>query len=445
MSYNPFEKPIGEKLDEANLKGLVRQQVTEGFFVEFKRELPSDRIKIARSIASFANTYGGWYIVGVTTDNHNVASDVLGFEPTEKQHDPTSVITEVLKVSVDPIPVFFTQVITLVSGRLAVVVYVPGDQACPFITKDGRIYRRTHDSSEPIAENSRYSLDELVQRGQKISEAFKRFAVDQRHEGNVVDRDSRICVFISPSPLGVVQKYNLSTQESVAAMVVESTRPRPLGDPFPETLTGNIPLDTALVRLRSIVLRQVMKGYEHEPGFSLELDTFGRCKICVPVNSKTVTELQTLQSQAASDVLAQLAHDHVNENMPIDRLRFFNIGDTWLPVFLLVSYYLNWLQPPPYIAGYDIAVEAVGVVHHVPFYDSDRWAEHVRTFGLPVTLRNRSRVPEFPEGGAWEVDAESLGIKICALVGAAVGLPANLLASITMSAILDAANRKKDM
>ena len=52
------------------------------------------------------------------------------------------------------------------------------DQDSPFITKDGLTYRRTHDASEPIAEQNRHAVDQLVQRGRK-REIFSRFHLIQ--------------------------------------------------------------------------------------------------------------------------------------------------------------------------------------------------------------------------------------------------------------------------
>jgi hypothetical protein len=54
MLYNPFDKPIGEKIEEADLDVLVNRQVTEGYYVEYKRQFPLNawnRERIACSAA----------------------------------------------------------------------------------------------------------------------------------------------------------------------------------------------------------------------------------------------------------------------------------------------------------------------------------------------------------------------------------------------------------
>lgn len=439
MSFNPFDKPIGEKLEESDLEQLVARKVSEGFFIEFKRELPKDRQKIGNSIASFANTYGGWYIVGVETDGHNVASSITGFSQTDGQHDPIAVITETLKTAVDPTPLFHSQVINLGSGRLVAAVFVSAGQATPFITRDGRIYRRTHDSSAPLPETSRHALDELIARGRKEVEAFRRFASDDRGIEEKFDRHARVSVYISPSPHGVIRKQDFTLAESVAALLEDSRKSQLLGEPF-DGIKANVPLDTALIRQQSILLRQVHRGGEPFYGLSIELDVFGRCRITLPLRPvlKKPEEYEQIRTAACRDaLLGRLLDDVSDDDQPLDKLSFFDISHTWLALTTLTAFYLRWLEAPPAIAGFDIAVEALAVGQHVPFCDDSKWAEHVKLYGLPVTLGFRSRVPEFAEQG-WFVGAQKmLWGQVCSLVGRAFGLPTELMTDVVPQAIFN--------
>src|SRR5437016_5394889 len=105
MAYNPFDKPVREPLDARDLQQLVERSVAEGYYVEFKREPPSND-KIGHSLASLANSYGGWYIVGVETDEHNIAKDICGFD-TGHIPDPISKVRDIARSHIDPTPVFF--------------------------------------------------------------------------------------------------------------------------------------------------------------------------------------------------------------------------------------------------------------------------------------------------------------------------------------------------
>ena len=67
MPFNPFTKEIHEPLAIDDLSELITRKVAEGLYVEYKSTFQSNE-KTARSIASFANSYGGWYIVGIEAE-----------------------------------------------------------------------------------------------------------------------------------------------------------------------------------------------------------------------------------------------------------------------------------------------------------------------------------------------------------------------------------------
>lgn len=62
----PFYKNISE-IEYKDIENLKENKVPEGIYIEYKsRMLKSKKnYKIAQSLASFANSYGGWYIVGI--------------------------------------------------------------------------------------------------------------------------------------------------------------------------------------------------------------------------------------------------------------------------------------------------------------------------------------------------------------------------------------------
>ena len=60
--YYPFPKPLGE-LDFDDVQEFLRQAVPENLYLDYKQEFKAQ--KLAKSIASFANTKGGIVIIGV--------------------------------------------------------------------------------------------------------------------------------------------------------------------------------------------------------------------------------------------------------------------------------------------------------------------------------------------------------------------------------------------
>src|SRR2546423_11601864 len=80
-TYTPFDKTLRE-ITAADLKTL--RQVSEGWYVEYKREVPNAS-SIAKSISAFGNTHGGWLFYGVDEKSKTdpVAGGFPGIERSE--------------------------------------------------------------------------------------------------------------------------------------------------------------------------------------------------------------------------------------------------------------------------------------------------------------------------------------------------------------------------
>src|SRR5688572_4904864 len=131
--FNPFDKPI-DSLGEEDLQRLIAREVAEGLYVEYKREFPKND-KIGQSIASFANSYGGWYVVGIEADKTtNAAKGLVGIDLTLEK-DPISKVREIAKSHIDPFPAFQPKLVQLDNSRGVLVLEVPDGQDKPFISR----------------------------------------------------------------------------------------------------------------------------------------------------------------------------------------------------------------------------------------------------------------------------------------------------------------------
>jgi hypothetical protein len=434
MPYNPFEKPIGEALHPEDLQLLITRKVAEGYYVEYKREMPKST-KIARSLASLANTYGGWYIVGVETDSHNVATAVSGFNSTSC-HDPISVVRDLVKDHIDPVPIFFPQVITLDTGHLVLTVYVPDKQETPFITKEGRIYRRTNDSSDPVTETSRYDLDQLVERGKEVSKRFARFSKDERTFSKT-EEDGWLKIYISPYPFGLIEHPDVFSTSVIESLLEASKKKIPLFDDIEIPISGNFEFNAAYLTPNSVVLRQTNIQNEAFNSLAIELDIFGRTKILIPL------ERFQLKDYDLSSIRSPLVHQQILNRIKAQpdgrstHIHFFDIGKVWLIIAVLVNYYLDWLGKSTTLTGFQVALELDKVWRYVPFYDFDSWGKHVEQFGLPVLMRNYVRFPE-EEGKGQIISKNSFWFVLCLTVGLACGLPPELFKNALGQIIIDA-------
>ena len=446
MPFNPFKKSLREPLAADDLDVLITDSVSEGYFVEYKGILPASN-KIAKSIASFANTYGGWYIVGVTTDGHNVAQHIAGFS-LDDHHDPIASVRDSIRLGIDPVPVFFPQVVTLTPKRVVLVVYVPGEQDTPFITKDGRIYRRVSDSSEPVPETQRSSIDRLVEQGRDHARDFQRFCQDPRTFSKGEASTPWVNIFLSPYPLGMIERFEMTSQDGLERLLKRSREVIPLvraGDGEP-TLLGNIPFQQARVMLNSVFLKQINTNANQITQNSLSMELFddGRARFFIPLRIIKVIDGETVSSEVRSRQVRAVLEDHLRQDTDLFVAKFFDLTTLWQAALVLANFYLDWVKNDlSLIHNFRVLIHGSGLWRTVAFVDDDRWAEHVRTFHLPMMANDEAKIPEERrEGAIIDIDEspESLWTTLLPLIGLMFGLPTETLMALIARFTADTLN-----
>lgn len=439
MTYNPFDKAVGSALSADELQQLIKDSVAEGYYVEYKEVFPSNE-KIGRSIASFANSYGGWYIVGVKTDSHNVASEICGFSLADFP-DPISKVREITKSHIDPVPLVYPQVVHLDGGRAVLVTFIPDGQEAPFITKDGRIYRRLADSSDPVAETNRYAVDRLVDKGRSVSKRFKRFCRDERTFSKGESGQGWVNIFLSPYPFGIIERFDLLSSESLEQLL-ERTRTQINVPPFDaDKLKINIPFNTGQLTHKSAILRNSDPQKLGSNSFTVELFVNGRAKFHIPLRYDLISltpygHYQDFASQVESQKVKELISGFEGTENYI--LRFVDIGNLWLVIAFLMTYYQEWLKDETLLTELQAAVTIRDAWRSVPFIDSDEWADYVQKFGLPVLHESDISIPATLERGMSLVlnDDTPPWLQLCTqVIGLAFGLPPELHDNILFSAI----------
>lgn len=439
MPFNPFNKAIHEPFIADDLQQLITNQVSEGYYVEYKGDIFPSNEKIGRSIASFANSYGGWYVVGVKTDSHNVANEICGFD-VAKYPDPISKVREIAKSHIDPVPVFHPKVVQLDSGKATLVVYIPGEQETPFITKDGRIYRRVSDSSDPIPETSRYTIDQLVNSGQKIEQEFIKFCKDERTFSKSEDKVSWINIYLSPYPLGVISRWDLLDEDTLVKLIEQSKLPHDLhfGD---VNLSGTIPFNSVHTTPSSVIFEQSSPTREAFNSITLELFTNGRARIHLPLEYlPPLYDLNTIKSSVTKQVLNEVVNNSPLEHN-LDLLRFFRFDSCWKAIVSLLGFYHKWLGDDHPITDIKTAIALENVWRSVPFFDHDAWGEHVKKFGVPIIKSSSITIPRNLNKGMLisVTDKRQFWIELSSYIGLGFGLPLNMLDQAIMHALLEIA------
>jgi Putative DNA-binding domain len=331
MPFSPFKKSIREPLTSEDLKMLIADSISEGYFVEYKGILPASN-KIAKSIASFANTYGGWYVVGVTTDGHNVAQRITGFS-LDDCHDPIASLRDSIRSGIDPIPVFFPQVVTLAPKRAVLVVYVPGEQDTPFITKDGCIYRRVSDRSDPVGEVQRSAVDRLVEQGRDRLRAFQQFCQDPRTFSQREAPTPWVNIFVSPYPLGMIDKVEVTSQDDLEHLLRRSREAIPLvtTDEKETPPLGNIPFQQGRAMANSVFLKQINPNAHQITQNSLSVEFFvdGRARFFIPLHIIRAIDGETVSSEVRSRQARAVLEDLLRQDNDLYLAKFFDLTTLW--------------------------------------------------------------------------------------------------------------------
>jgi Putative DNA-binding domain len=141
-------------LDEPALERLAAHG--EDLFVERKQAIPSDGI--GRTVAAFANSLGGWLLLGVADNGTPV-----GFNPPGRA-DPQAYIGQLLAAEVDPLPPYLAAV-RRIKGTAIVVVRVFESADTPHLLRTtGALVIRTPKGTEAVTDQR--LLLELARRGE---------------------------------------------------------------------------------------------------------------------------------------------------------------------------------------------------------------------------------------------------------------------------------------
>lgn len=424
MAYTPFNKSL-DKITADDLSSLINDEITEGYWIEYKSEFQPSK-KIAKSIASFANTYGGWYFIGVEADKtKNVATNICGFNLAEFPN-PIDKVRESIKTNIDPVPVFHSRLIEIGSGKAVLVVQIPENQETPFITKEGRIYRRVSDSSEPISEDNRYAIDRLVDNGKELAKHFAEFCVDERTFSQAEEHQSWVNIFLSPYPLGIIDRRDMYSSKGIEKLMRLSQIPIKIFlNSTKEIGTGNLPFNSGQLGVGSVILKQIDPSEIAFNSLSAELFIDGRAKLFIPLkfmhtlHSVNIDELKSVEVRQA---LTKITTSDKQLNSAL--IRFFDIQGLWTTVTVLLNFYQEWYGKALEQISLRVAITMENVWRSSPFCDADEWGIYVQKFGLPVQNTDFIRIPN--QKGKGLVMKFPLWTTICPLIGMGFGLSADL-------------------
>ena len=383
--YPPFDKSIRD-LQPPDL--TILRKVHEGWYVEYKRQLVKAG-SLAKSLSAFANTYGGWLFIGVQEQSgDNAVADEFPGIPEADVDGALQSLRHSAADHLNPTPFFETTVLRgpcdetgLAEGRAIIAVEIPQSHTTPHVQKDGRIYRRVADGSEPKPETDRFVLDQLWRRAEPLRERTREW----------IERDPEFSQGEEENPyvrlLLCVDPWR-QRNPSLNAPLSEIRRILNGG----ETGTPSIPFDTIYTTAEGLIARQ-SKGNNpayYGPIWRLRRDM--SCDIVLPLQFYAPDVLDYLIEEFDGYIHAERFIDMLNEQGHT-RPRIADLNFMLHLLFGIISQYRDLLKLTNADGKFYFKARVLNAWRIVPFVDVEMLLDEFKAHGLPMVMDSMITVP----------------------------------------------------
>lgn len=383
MDFNPFNKPLPD-ITAHDL--AVLSDVSEGWYVEYKRDLPNQKA-VAKSIAAFANHYGGWVFYGIaeSTSGPAVAAEFVGIP----RHDIRLVLQNIRAAAthhINPAPHFEIRVlegpadeIGLAPDRAVVAVRVPHGAHAPYVHSSGRIYRRVADSAEPIVETQRSAIDFLFERSRRANQRLVDFYSATPRLSTAEEHLTYLHLFLMTDPW---HEHNHRGPDSFDTFIqIMRTADRK---------HGGIPFDNCYPSHSGFVARQAR---HNDP--ALQVLTWvhfadNAVRVSIPLNVRTdsvfLEHAAERYMHGSAFLMEVMRQGHTSPE----------IIDTNNLVFLVagcIGKYVALCERLGLSADIYAKAHVRQAWRRVPFLDADMYLKKVRDYGVPVIQDDAMFVP----------------------------------------------------
>ncbi len=197
MLMSIFGKRL-EFLDESDLMTLFDEEVEEGLLLDYKSDW-IDNKKLAKAVASFANTHGGHLIIGVSADKER--NIPIGLPGVESQAGVKERVGAICRSRISPAPVFRMKLIPLRErpDRSVLVIEVPESPQTPHYV-NGVIYVRNGEASQPLeALRNFYLIEKLYEKRAFQEERVERMVSQRQSTHRFNKADYSLALLTCPS------------------------------------------------------------------------------------------------------------------------------------------------------------------------------------------------------------------------------------------------------
>lgn len=382
--YSPFQTAF-DSLTSADLECLGES--AEGWYVEYKRELPNAGA-IAKSISALANTYGGWVFYGVEEKSKD--DPVAGAFPGLAASDAGAALQTIRQAvanHMNPAAHFDVRIIegegrsALAIGRVIICVRVPPSHIAPHVHKTGHIYRRVADGSEPRPENDRHLLDQLFRRGDEV----------RKMTADWLDRDPEFSKAESEYPYARLMLMADPWLQEDPWLDIGTKEMKEVFNSTP-TLVSGVPFDTLYTSSRGYVARQINTNDPHHLGLTWRLRESLVSDVIIPLNfvdCEDLTQLaEYLSGYEEGDRFVRLLRTR-NHRTPrvVDLNIVFNLLVGLVETQRRILRHAGWKKP------FYAKIRLLNTWRTLPFLDIEGVLDEFDQHGIPMCLDGTATFP----------------------------------------------------
>jgi hypothetical protein len=373
--FNPFGKDFNA-LNEDDLKALC--SISEGWYIEYKSILPDSK-KIAKSIASFSNSYGGLYILGVEADKQNNCA--IDFPGVNSKLDS---IHDAVRGNLNPFPYFDCYTVGLKDGNYVIIVAVKEGIEPPCIHSDGRIYRRQESSSDPIPENNRYSLDQLYNKSQKYKERIEDFRTLDYGFCQGEKNWSYLIGYVNTRHLekSILNDFSLSDFSS-KIMNIFNEEFYINEDGFGQ-ITGRCYFNNITLFPDSLIIRNISNIAYNT--LTIELFKNGSMKFMLPINT-----IRLPDTSISERIEQYCENNRINDS---DVIKWVSLSNFFTSIISIFIPYFKFLENYNYHEDLEIVFEGRNIWRICLFSEEEEYFDYIKKFSLPVILKDTIIYPE---------------------------------------------------
>lgn len=341
----------------------IISELEEGYILEYKETFDkSVRKKIPAIFSSFANSEGGWLIIGVENNNKNLVK--INKEKTD--FDVT--ITNLLE-QVTPKPkyecVFLKENSNDSNGIL--VIYIYKGENTPYIA-NGTVYIRNGSSKIPIA-SDRATIDSLYRRNEELEKRKKLFTnekLDTNYTGPVLN------IYMYNNSSNNISLINNSVQRTDLEKIKNKIKKY-----FPESII--------YPSINSIIIKNVDIIDLNTSTIYIEIFNNSNIKINIPI--------PILSDTNKSSVISSISK--MNNHYKIDCLDDYSYIDgniLWQSIRVIFTCIFKIINKKKVnFNDYEYLLEFENVVDTILWINTTEFYEIIKQYGLPHLNRAKYR------------------------------------------------------